>query len=283
MARTMSSDNDKLGLESSSSSSRRRTTALGPFARLFSQRLLLSKSRAASTASDGQAVNEEASTARTHCTTAVFHQPPATRELQQRLFGHYNHYHQLQRRRRSVSSLVEQQQQRSGAESSIRLNCPTPSFCGGQDVINSRRGTNSRQSWIRNSSEKNTTVTQVNNSHSRSTSTEIVTNSSNSSTTTTTTCGGRQRKTAVYSRDFPIAEFRADSSSSAAEVSSEGVGHRLHSVENLINMYATMLSDRKKEFSAIKSRAKSEGEKVIREPNVHCENECELDLIYCNL
>lgn len=68
---------------------------------------------------------------------------------------------------------------------------------------------------------------------------------------TTITGGSRQRKTAVYSRDFPV-----EGSVAAADCSAT----QFPSVENLIKMYATMLAERKSEFAEQKLRSKSEGE-----------------------
>lgn len=68
---------------------------------------------------------------------------------------------------------------------------------------------------------------------------------------TTITGGSRQRKTAVYSRDFPV-----EGSIAAADCSAT----QFPSVENLIKMYATMLAERKSEFAEQKLRSKSEGE-----------------------
>lgn len=58
----------------------------------------------------------------------------------------------------------------------------------------------------------------------------------------------RQRKTAVYSRDFPV------EGTSASQF--PGVG-------SLIKMYANMLAERKSDFAEQKMRAKSEGMSVI--------------------
>lgn len=59
----------------------------------------------------------------------------------------------------------------------------------------------------------------------------------------------RQRKTAVYSRDFPV---------------EGGSASQFPGVGSLIKMYANMLADRKSDFAEQKKRAKSEGMSVIQ-------------------
>lgn len=63
----------------------------------------------------------------------------------------------------------------------------------------------------------------------------------------------RQRKTAVYSRDFPVTSIAGDTSCCGPTAS------QFSNVDNLIKLYATMLSERSADLSAPKMRAKSEG------------------------
>lgn len=101
------------------------------------------------------------------------------------------------------------------------------------------------------SSSATTTLTSVVTESTNRTRTGTTTSALDAAIKTTITGGSRQRKTAVYSRDFPV-----EGSIAAADCSAT----QFPSVENLIKMYATMLAERKSEFAEQKLRSKSEGE-----------------------
>lgn len=106
----------------------------------------------------------------------------------------------------------------------------------------------------------NCTATQSR--HSKSHSVLTTTTTTTAATTGSRPGGSRQRKTAVYSRDFPVASaaVAADCGAGVAGIRSSTAATEFPSVENLIKMYATMLADRESEFADQKTRAKSEGE-----------------------
>lgn len=213
---------------SSSSVARRR---LGPIARLFSS----SSSSSSSTStfhSDGQVVNEEArtrwttrtTTTRTH-SAAVLQPQPATRQWQL----------QDQQQRRLFRTSEKGTVTRAAEDEKIDRKRITT-------TTNHLLNENYHQCWTESGGEL------------------LVDEAS----ATATGAGGliRQRKTAVYTRDFPVSDF-ADSCTCTTQ---------FPSVENLIKMYATMLAERKSEFNnetegetIAKTRAKSEGENTLND------------------
>lgn len=107
----------------------------------------------------------------------------------------------------------------------------------------------------------NCTATQSRHSKSHSV-TAATTTTPTAATISSRPGGSRQRKTAVYSRDFPVASaaVTADCDGGVAGIRSSAAATEFPRVENLIKMYAAMLADRKSEFADQKTRAKSEGE-----------------------
>lgn len=228
-------------VESGSSSSR-----LGPIARLFSssQRIL---TRHSLSASDGQAVNEEARTRwrRTH--SAALHPQFGARDLQQQQRHLIASRRSLEQRAWSVHSSSARF---TGDSRTHSLTVHDVVRAAGSRTRNQIKEYHQRRSWITSSGAAATAVWTESARTGTSRASEL--DATKAATSTFNKPGeSRQRKTAVYSRDFPV----EGSGSTAAKSSAT----QFPSVENLIRMYATMLAERKSEFAEQKMSSKSEG------------------------
>ena len=203
---------------------------LGTIARLFSSSHRILGRHSVSSASDGQTVNEAARRSlRWRKTHSVLY--PQTRDYQ--LF--------TAKQRSPLAAAQEQHHSRTSSRTAV------------YDVVDGERP---KSHQVHNKSRAPTAGKASAVGISTTSGTALNGSVSAADATSRTATGtSRQRKTAVYSRDFPV-EGVVVGGSGGSRCSET----QFPSVEHLIKMYANMLAERKNEFEGQKQRAKSEGE-----------------------